>query len=256
MGVIRARTRVIGAAMALLSGGLAAQELDPRDIEGRIEYAWFTEDANSLRNLIRTAEGTLPKGADSAYARYQLGFAHYRLGLLLMARKDGGSADAFAGCVKELDEAVEVNEQFADAYALQAACYGSLAGLQAWKAVVYGPQSDGRLEKARQLAPRNPRVALLDGVADGEKPKAFGGDKARGQTKIKRAVQLFETASEPVEGEPSWGAAEAYFHLGRGLKESGDTLGARNALEQALIIAPEFAAARQELQRLTGGPRP
>jgi hypothetical protein len=37
--------------------------------------------------------------------------------------------------------------------------------------------------------------------------------------------------------------------------QAGDTLGARNALEQALIIAPEFAAARRELQRLTSGTR-
>jgi hypothetical protein len=37
--------------------------------------------------------------------------------------------------------------------------------------------------------------------------------------------------------------------------QAGDTLGARNALEQSLIIAPEFAAARRELQRLTGTPR-
>ena len=241
--------------MLLLASGVVAQELDLRDIEGRIEYAWFTEDANSLRNLIRTAEGALPKSADSAITRYQLGFAHYRLGLLLAQKKDADAAEAFSGCVKELDEAVEANQSFADAYALQSACYGSLAGLQAWKAVVYGPQSDAKLDKARQLAPRNPRVVLLDGLADGDKPKAFGGDKARAQAKFKRAVEIFEGAGEAAEGEPSWGAAEAYLHLGRGLMQSGDTLGARNALEHALIIAPEFAAARRELQRLTATPR-
>jgi Tfp pilus assembly protein PilF len=98
-------------------------------------------------------------------------------------------------------------------------------------------------------------VALIDGVADAEKPRALGGDKARAQTKIKRAVELFEGGSETVAGEPGWGAAEAYLYLGRGLMQTGDTLGARNALEQALIIAPEFAAARRELQRLTGAPR-
>jgi tetratricopeptide (TPR) repeat protein len=241
--------------MMLLAAGVGAQELDMRDIEGRIEYAWFTEDANTLHNLIRTAEGALPKSADSAFGRYQLGFAHYRLGQLLAQRKDAGAGEAFSGCVEELDHAVEANEQFADAYALQSACYASLASLQAWKAVVYGPQSDARLDKARQLAPRNPRVVLLDAVADGEKPKAFGGDKARAQTKIKHAVELFEGATEPATDEPNWGAAEAYFYFGRGLMQAGDTLGARNALEQSLIIAPEFAAARRELQRLTGAVR-
>jgi tetratricopeptide (TPR) repeat protein len=255
MAVIPARWRASSAAIVLLASGIAAQELDLRDVEGRIEYAWFTEDANTLRNLIRTAEGALPKSADSAFARYQLGFAHYRLGQLLAQRKDAGAGEAFSGCVDELDRAVEVNEEFADAYALQSACYVSLASLQAWRAVVYGPQGDAKLDKARQLAPRNPRVVLLDAVADAEKPKALGGDKARAHTKIKRAVELFEATAEPAAGEPNWGAAEAYLYLGRGLMQAGDTLGARNALEQALIIAPEFAAARRELQRLTGGPR-
>ncbi len=240
----------MGFVLMLLSAGAAAQDFDLRDVEGRIEYAWFTEDANSLRNLIRTTESVLPKGADSALARYQLGFANYRLGLLLMQSKDSAAADAFSDCAEELDEAVEVNEQFADAYALQSACYGSLAGLQAWKAMVYGSQSDAKLDKALELAPLNPRVVLLDGLADQKKRKALGA-----QSKIKRAVELFEAPAEPAAGEPNWGAAEAYLYLGRGLMQTGDTLGARNALERALIIAPEFAAARRELQRLTGAVR-
>jgi hypothetical protein len=52
---------------------------------------------------------------------------------------------------------------------------------------------------------------------------------------------------------PSWGHADAYLYLGRSLMEAGDTLGARNALERSLIIAPEFAAARRDLHRLMGG---
>ena len=255
MQVNLARWRVGLAVVTLHAAGVTAQEPDLRDIEARIEYAWFTEDTNSLRNLISTTEGALPKGADSAFTRYQLGFAHYRLGLLLTQKKDDGAAQAFTGCVKELDEAVEVKEGFADAYALQSACYVGLAGLQAWKAVVYGSQSDSRLSKARELAPRNPRVVLLDGLADKQKPKAFGGDPVRAQSKIKQAVTLFEESREPADSEPGWGAAEAYLYLGRGLMQAGDTLGARNALEQALIIAPEFAEARRELQRLTGASR-
>lgn len=117
--------------------------------------------------------------------------------------------------------------------------------------MVHGPQSTSRIEKARKLAPDNPRVVLLDGVADREKPKAFGGDPARAQTKFRRCVQIFESGGATEPGGPRWGAADAYLYVGRGLREAGDTLGARNALERALIIAPEFAAARRELRRLT-----
>ncbi len=246
-----ARWRVGFAMLTLVNAGALAQQLDWRDLEGRIEYAWFTEDANSLRNLLRTAESGVAKTADAAIGRYQLGLAHYRLGLLLMQQKHAAAAEAMSDCVAQLDEAVEADEQFAEAYALQSACYGSLAGLQAWKALVYGPQSDARLNKALKLAPDNPRVALLDALANQQKPKAYGGDKAGAQIKIKRAVELFEEGADPAPGEPQWGAAEAYLYLGRGLMQAGDALGARNALERALIIAPDYAAARRELRRLT-----
>lgn len=237
--------------LACVSTTAAAQELELDDLESRIEYAWFTEDANSLRNLIQSTASALAKGGDSALARYALGFAHYRLGLVLLQKSDAGAADAMGNCVEELDRSMKADEYFADAYALQAACYGALAGIRPWKAMVHGPQSTSRIEKARKLAPDNPRVVLLDGVADHQKPKAFGGDPARAQTKFRRSVQIFENSGATETG-PRWGAAEAYLYVGRGLREAGDTLGARNALERALIIAPEFAAARRELRRLTG----
>jgi len=242
-------------ALALISSATAAQELDLDDLESRIEYAWFTEDANSLRSLIQTVDSALLKSGNSPLARYQLGFAHYRLGLVLMQKSDANAADALTECIEQLDQSIEADEKFADAYALQAACYGTLAGIRAWTAVVNGPQSTSRIEKALKLAPGNPRVVLLDGVADRERPRAVGGDKARAQTKFERAMQLFEETGSRESGGPRWGAADAYFYVGRGLLEAGDTLGARNALERALIIAPEFSAARRELRRLSESAR-
>lgn len=239
-------------AMACVSATAAAQELELNDLESRVEYAWFTEDTNSLRNLIQSTESALAKGGDSALARYELGLAHYRLGLVLLQKSDAGADSAMGNCVEELDRSIKADERFADAYALQAACYGVLAGIRPWKAMVHGPQSSSRIEKALKLAPGNPRVVLLDGVADHEKPKAFGGDPARAKAKFRRSVQLFENSGVTESGGPRWGAADAYLYVGRGLREAGDTLGARNALERALIIAPEFAAARRELRRLTG----
>jgi Tfp pilus assembly protein PilF len=244
---------LIAAALAWVTS--SAQELDLDDLESRIEYAWFTEDANALRNLIRAAEGDLSKYSETALTRYELGLANYRLALLLVQSKAAEAATALAECVDQLDEALESDEQFADAYALQSACYAGLAELQAWKTMVYAPLSTARMEKAIKLAPGNPRVALLSGLTDRGLPKALGGDKAGAQAKFELAVQLFEEGGEQDSAGPGWGAADAYLQVGRGMAEAGDTLGARNALERALIIAPEFAAARRELRQLTGGAR-
>ena len=106
-----------------------------------------------------------------------------------------------------------------------------------------------RLDKALKLAPKNPRVVLIDALNDYERPRALGGDRQQACTKFERAAQLFDASPQAKAEPPSWGAADAYLYVGRCLNDSGDVLGARNALERALIIAPDFAAARLELRR-------
>ena len=44
---------------------------------------------------------------------------------------------------------------------------------------------------------------------------------------------------------PEWGAAEAYAFLGRALFDQRDAVGAREALERSLLIAPDYAFARK-----------
>ena len=59
-------------------------------------------------------------------------------------------------------------------------------------------------------------------------------------------------AVEALMNIPGWGAAETYAYLGRGYLEQGDVVAARDALERALLIAPDFALARRLLLRITG----
>ncbi len=233
----------------MATGTVQAQEMDPADLEGRIEYAYFTADANALRNLVGATQNSLAKGSSSALAHYQRGHAQYRLGQVLQAKGDAKAPDAFSACVDALGKAIDVDKQFAEAYALQSACYANLAELKAWKVVVDRPLGGSRLDKALQLAPKNPRVALLDALNDYERPRSSGGDRKRACSKFEKAAQLFDASSQETQ-LPGWGAADAYLYVGKCLDEGGDVLGARSALERALIIAPDFAAARVELRRV------
>ncbi len=228
---------------------LQAQEIDPADLEGRIEYAYFTADVNALRNLVGATQNSLAKGSSSTLAHYQQGHLQYRLGQVLEARNDSKAPEAYSACVDALGKAIDADKQFAEAYALQSACHTSLAALQAWKVVVDLPLGGSRLDKALKLAPKNPRVALIDALNDYERPRGLGGDRKRACAKFARAAQLFEASPDETR-LPGWGAADAYFYVGRCLDEGGDVLGARSALERALIIAPDFAAARAELRRV------
>ncbi|HZF26615.1 MAG TPA: hypothetical protein VEZ88_10175 [Steroidobacteraceae bacterium] len=233
--------------------GVHAQEMDTADLEGRIEYAYFTADANALRNLVSTMQNSLAKGDSSPLAHYERGLAQYRLGQVLATAADSGAAAAFANCSDALGKSIDADKQFAEAYALQSACYTSRAQINAWKGVVDLPLGGSRLDKALKLAPSNPRVALIDALNDYDRPRAFGGDRTQACTKFAHAAKLFEAVANDASRTPGWGAADTYLHVGRCLRESGDVLGARNALERALIIAPDFAAARDELRRVVAG---
>jgi len=236
--------------LALMAAvGVRAQEMDAADLEGRIEYAYFTADANALRNLVSATQSSLAKGSDSALAHYQRGHAQYRLGLVLQARSDPKASEAFSACVEALGKAIDADKEFAEAYALQSACYTKQSELKAWKVVVDLPLASSKLEKALKLAPKNPRVTLIDALIDYERPRGLGGDQQRACSNFEKAARLFDATTDETR-LPGWGAADAYFHVGLCLSEGGDVLGARNALERALIIAPDFAAARAELRRV------
>ena len=80
---------------------------------------------------------------------------------------------------------------------------------------------------------------------DGEKERAIG--------ELRHAVAAFEAERGGTESFPGWGASEAYFYLGRDLLEHGDPVGARDALEHALLLAPDYTQARHLLAKITAG---
>ena len=113
------------------------------------------------------------------------------------------------------------------------------------------PRSAARLQAAQALEPSNPRVLLVAALLaylPGDAPQDKRGAAA---AQFERAAGLYDnvTASEP--GAPTWGAAEAWLFAGRTHEQRGELLGARNAYEKALLIAPDFARARRRLAALT-----
>jgi Tfp pilus assembly protein PilF len=84
---------------------------------------------------------------------------------------------------------------------------------------------------------------------------ASGGDggKDRALPKLRGAVAAFEAERAGVDRLPGWGAAEAYLYLARDLLDHADPVGARDALEHALLIAPEFTQARRLMAKIVAG---
>lgn len=239
--------------LALLSTLLAAgapaahatTAQDLADFEARVQYAFFTEDGNLLTSLVRGAAKP-----ESALDRYHLAHAHYRLAQVVGARDRKAAAAAADECIRLLDKAMKEQAKFAEAHALQGACYSTLASLRSYKAMVLGPLAARQVEQALEIAPQNPRAVLVDAQGLRDRPAMFGGDKDKAFERFRRAAQLFDAPAAIPAGSPTWGRAEAWLALGRQYAERSDIVNARDAFERALGVAPDYAAARRALAAL------
>jgi tetratricopeptide (TPR) repeat protein len=241
-------TSYLAIALALLPAGVWGAETNWLDVESRIQYGYYTEDPRALAGVM---ELLAPAQNDSASMRYYAGLANYRLTQLTAARDKSRAKETAEACVDNLDQALKIQKDFADALALESACLDMLAGLEAWRTPFAASKSGAQIEKARHLGPKNPRVLLLDAVAAFERPKAADKDHAlRG---FQQAAAAFEAERQETEHVPGWGAAEAYVYLAKCQLDRGATLDARDALERALLIAPEFAEARRLMTKIISG---
>lgn len=250
------RPRVAGL-LLVLAGALGAAPLhaatpqELSDLEAKAQYAYFTADLIGLRTLARNVR-TLGESADPLEL-YQYAHAHFRwLQVAVLQKQKRDAETAGEACVDALERATAANPRFAEAFALQASCYAYLASASALKAITAGPRAGGRIDAALAIDPKNPRVLLAQATLYYFRPSTFGGDKAKAGPLFERAAAAFDEVTATPDGEPAWGAAEAWLLAGRVREERGDRLGARSAYEKALIVAPEFAAARQRLGALAG----
>jgi len=228
--------------------GLAADEA--ADYENRIEFAYFSEDAQELSGLVRSLTARITDDDGDRASKYLLAHADYRLAQVLEDAHKPGAESAAKACVAAIGELSRRGSNDAESFAQEAACHGLLAGISVMRSVTQGPAASEAVATALELGPKNPRARLADALVDYWRPAKLGGDRTRAFSKFRQAAELFEAQAPGSSSFPSWGNADVYLWLGRACIERGDVAAARSALERALIIAPDFAAARRQLARL------
>jgi tetratricopeptide (TPR) repeat protein len=220
------------------------------DYENRIEFGFLSQDSKALRTLVKSL-GTLASEDDGdAHAHYLAAHANYRLGQVLNETRKSGADDAAKDCVEQLATLTRRDSKDVEAFIQKAACHALIAATSVIKSVTHGPSAGETIAVALQLAPKNPRAHLVDALVDYWRPAKLGGDPDRAFRKFKGAAEAFEAVPAGTNEFPSWGAADVYYWLGKSYAERNQVGEARSALEQALIVAPDFAAARRELSRL------
>jgi hypothetical protein len=238
--------------LALCGGALAADDAW-RDLESRIQYGYYTEDPGALRSLGEVLEGSDTHDKLHGYYGGLLAWRQALLAAQGMPTPGSNAAQLAQRCVSELDTALAVSADFADALALRAVCQATPLEGGGLRVPFTAHRGAKDLTRALQLAPRDPRVLLLDAMCDYELSPERGGNKDRALPKLRQAVNAFEAERSANDRLPGWGAAEAWLLLGRDLLDHGDPVGARDALEHALLLAPGYLQAKRLMAKITAG---
>ncbi len=246
-----------GCCAARLAAADSAAELS--DLAGRIDYGFYVDDARAI-------EATLPAlgrmSDEDASVRYYRAFAAFRR--LQLSAQHGVPADKLvADCIANATpeesaerlpraEAEARAKAAAESWILVAACAGFAGHPDLAKGLTRDRRGEQALARARELDAGNPRVALLDAWLVSRRP-ALADVQARDAAveKLQAALAAF-AAWSPRSDAPDWGEAEALAALGEVSLARGETRSARDLIERALLIAPEYGFAVELRTKVAG----
>ncbi|MBM4213230.1 MAG: tetratricopeptide repeat protein [Gammaproteobacteria bacterium] len=244
----------LGLLVATLLSMLPLTEARAQDIPATAARAQSLYFAGSLAELAKLATSTAAWGkSQNPRELYAYAYVQFRvMQLAIGGKREDDAEKAGDGCISALDAALKRDPKFAEAFALQSACYGYLANLGGMGAIRNGSRSGKSMTAALALDARSLRILLVDGFGVYFRPKFVGGDKAKGCARFREAAAGFDAAGAagvPGQGGIDWGAAEAHYWAGRCARDAGDAATARKFFERALTIAPDFLAASKALGR-------
>jgi tetratricopeptide (TPR) repeat protein len=226
----------------------ARAELTPAEfdqVQQRIQVAFHARDLAGIRHI----HDELADAEDSALLGYYRAYSSYRIGELSGADKKAAKT-ALNECINELKAVVSGDPQMAEAFALQATCYGTSTQYYMLRAATRGVASGKALERALELGPENPRVIFQDALGYYSRPGAFGGDKDKALERFREAAARFRAAPAASIGWPAWGEAESYLYIGRLEAAAGRAEQARAAFETGLDLAPGYLDIQEALAGL------
>ena len=221
----KATTALAGMAAAGFAAA-AAPSAEVLDLAARVHYGYYHAEPRT----IDAAAEALDRLGDSPEVLYYRDFAALRRAQL--GGNDRAGAERLRACAQRDPQPKLDKRLTAEAWVLAAAC-AQVAG------------DEGRREHALALARErdddNPRIALVEAWA----MQTDGADAGRSDAvsaKLTAVVEAFD-AWEPALDDPDWGEAEALTALAAAAVERGQTRVARDFIERALLLAPDYRAA-------------
>ncbi|MFK8053700.1 MAG: tetratricopeptide repeat protein [Woeseiaceae bacterium] len=246
--------RIIVAVLCLTisaTSGAALKSRELADKAGIIEYAAHTGDYRYLTQLSELLPEQKARGDLQKLVHYYAALAAYR------AAEIDEDVEFRVGvlldrCVEQGKAALKLDREYTEALALIGACHGLAAARQPLAAIVSGNFSARELKRAVKLSPENPRVLLLQAVT---LLRRYDDDSRRMQARefLAKSIALYAQFVDLEQSDgPQWGEEYAHLWMARLAVIQGDKVLARDHLEKALIIAPQFSAASSDLNSLGG----
>lgn len=239
----------VSAAILALSPLLAADEKSQKESKGRaailevkklLAKAGMNPKAKELAAARAKAVGATKSNDVAALAHYYIALVDYRRIPEMQKRSKEEFVAHLDATISQAEKAVTLEPKFADAHALHSSLLGQKIGADPSQTMVLGPRSSQIMARARTMAPENPRVLLLDSISKFHTPEMWGGGKPRALEGLKKAVEMFAAWKPKSDLQPAWGLDEAHAWLGYTHLELGQNKEAREALQKALEINPDF----------------
>lgn len=216
------------------------------DIATRMQYAWYTRDLSRLVELTHELQPDASRDTAGRWAGYYTAYGYYRAAGL--AGEDY-VVEYLNRCSDVIDDTMHRHQEFAEALILKGACSALLAERRPIAAVLAPSRALRAFAKAALLDPDNPRLKLAQATAATLR-KSFAAVLPPPARLLEEALKAYAVGAHVAPPEPDWGEAEAYLLDARLALGSGDRQRARDAAEQALQIAPDYADGRDLLDGL------
>ncbi|MBC8401771.1 MAG: tetratricopeptide repeat protein [Candidatus Marinimicrobia bacterium] len=170
---------------------------------------------------------------------YYVAWCDHQLANLSMGQQDKGKTKGYVNDgISQLDDAIELSPDFAEAYGLLSSLYGTKIGLIPWTGFWYGPKAGRSIGKALSLEPDNPRLHMIQGISTYFTPEQWGGGKEKAKVSFQKAIELYKNDNpEPIL--PDWGKSDVHAWLGQVELSLGDSAQAIIQYERALEIDPD-----------------
>ncbi len=215
--------------------------------------AGYQSDVPRLERALAELHGLFRDAALAPRAAYYAGFAQWQLSLI------AGQSDAAArrryldDAIRDLLVAMSLDATNAETLLLLGHCFGLQRSFDPGGTPIVQWQANALRQRATALAPKNPRVVLIDAMGLYYRPSQAGGNQERGLERWLEAFELFAASKPDPANDAGWGHAEGYLWLAQVYGRTNALDKARAALEKSLAIRPDFVAAQRALAAL---PRP